>query len=221
MKKLYLLFAVFLLSMASSLQAFDISGEALFVRSGEIARVDWMVTDTNPTANMQFSFDFGHGDQTAFDGSTYFYFYQIENTMPSIINTLMLNVNPDNINSAGFLVSVDLDSAPFSHFVALESETATTGPINPTTTTLSVPGVSHITWSFSNPQLLEGEYSTVLFLTSNVPPIFQLSHIGAGSPALPGTLPTPPLADVVIPEPFSMMLLGSSLIGLVIRKKRK
>ena len=185
MKKLYVLFAVFMLSIASVAQAFNLSGESLFTRTGETSRVDWMVTDTNLTANMQFSFDFGYGDQSAFDSSTYFYFYQIENTMPSSINTLMLNVNPDNITSAGSLVSVDLDSAPFSHFVALETELATTGPVNPTATTLSVPGVSHITWTFSAPQLLSGEFSTVLFLTSNVPPIFQLSHIGAGSPALP------------------------------------
>ena len=199
-----------------------VQGESDYIRpiTGEIAHVDWIVTPTDLTSGQGFTSSFFHGDSTGFNSSKYYYFYQIENTTSSNISTLMLNVNPANIKSAGFLMHVDLDSAPFSHFVPLESETASTGPIDPSSTLLSIPGVSHVTWMFHVPIIGVGEYSTVLFLSSDVLPQYQLSHIGAGSPALAGTLPAPSLSNVVIPEPLSIMLLGSTIVGIILRRRK-
>ncbi|MCB1196029.1 hypothetical protein KDK77_07575 [bacterium] len=197
-----------------------VMGESDFIRPGETARVDWVVTNTDVTASQGYSFDFAHGSSATFAASNYFYFYQLENTTSSNINTLTLNINPANVTSAGFIASVNLDSPPFSHSLSGEVETAIIGPMDPLGTTFSIPGVSFVSWVFIFPSLLSGEFSTVLFLTSNLPPEYMPSIMDAGAPALAGTLPAPPLADPPpIPEPISVLLIGSAVAGLLFKRK--
>lgn len=201
--------------------ASPVMGESDFVRPGETARVDWVVTNTDVTIGQGYVFDFAHGSSATFTSSNYFYFYQLENTTSSNINTLTLNINPGNVTSAGFIVSADLDSPPFAHSLLGEAETAITGPMDPLGTTFSIPGVSFVSWVFVFPALLSGEFSTVLFLTSNLPPEYMPSIMDAGAPALSGTLPAPPLSDPPpIPEPISVLLIGTAITGLLFRKRR-
>ncbi len=236
MKKIFsaVLVASLFVCVSSSFAARVIpDGEATFVsmHSGQ-AYVDYIVSDTDlatgiPAANFIFSTIGGvappyKGDKAAYDASTYYYYYQIENDNIDSLTTLkQLTLNffdPAVVISAGFISDADLDDVTtFNHNVAGEHENVSSLRDPDTSDFDEVSFPPNQTWAFSPTELAIGGESTVLFITSDKQPVLTPAYMLDGTPFY-GDLYVP---ESEIPEPFSIMLIGSGLVGLIIKRRKQ
>lgn len=212
---------------------YPLRGESNLLREGRASTVDWIVSNTALTSNISqasfvFAYDFSSGgtkgDYTAYaEESTWYYYYQVENTSGNFGTSFSLHLDPDLIVSAGFILSVDLDTGlDISHLdtdpgLAGEFEPAPSAPVNFVSASFDpYPPTPNASLNFF-PGLASGRESTVFFLTSNAPPEYFIAELLCGPQGPEGLLPIP----MVIPEPASILLLGgASIIALRLRKNR-
>ncbi|MCB1194978.1 PEP-CTERM sorting domain-containing protein [bacterium] len=210
-----------------------LEGEALFTGGGTVTGqtvyVDYIVSTHDlaaaiPAASFVFSDlasapGFFKGDHAAYSGDMYYYYYQIERptaTPASSISALSLSLNPATVHTAGYIIGYDLDDAPFSHSTGDTNEEVSTiqDPSDAEFDDLSSPAGQ--TWAFS-PKLTVGKESTVLFVSCMHPPEFFPASILDSGGFWEGSLPIPLM---VVPEPASILLIGMSIVGVVLKKKR-
>lgn len=240
-----LLLLVFLFS-AGTVSANSILriGESLLTKPGstETAYVDYLVTDYS-LMDHNSSFVFASttypsdpwfpsgvvGSQTAYDNSQFFYYYQLENTSTSNLDLLTLYLEPAFIASIGYIMGADLDDVnTFNHNNGVSSlvETLSGDHENDGASIDNADSADfdtfdstpNQTWDFDPAMLGRDKFeSCVLFVTSSRGPIDSTIYSRNGG-SWSGEAPTPPTA--AIPEPFSMILLGSGLVGLLIRRRK-
>lgn len=197
-------------------------GESDFVRGSETAHVDWIVA-AEDLAGSGSMFQFVEGNLSSYADSTYFYFYQVENTTLSSISNFAINIEANTILSAGWLTSENIDSSPFSHTVSFEDESST-GTINPSLGTFNNASTSpNMSWTFTvtgdpDSGLAPGEASTVLFFTSDEPPVYSDAILLSGYPAYSSLVPTPE-ESAPVPEPSAMIMVGWGIVAFFARKK--
>ncbi len=198
-------------------------GESDFIRGSETAHVDWIVSATDMAASGT-TFQFVEGNSGSYANSAYFYFYQVENTTLSSISNFAINLEPDTILSAGWLTSEDIDSSPFNHTVSLEDESAS-GTFNPSLGTFNNASTTpNMAWTFTvtgdpDSGLAPGDSSSILFFTSNEPPVYSDAILLSGFPAYSSTVPAP--SSVPVPEPSAMIMVGWGIVAFFARKKYK
>jgi len=209
-----------------------LKGESEFYRSstGETIYADWIVSTQDlashiDDSNFVFSVltnDPGNtrGNKTLYNASTYYYYYQLENDNVSnnnLVNAFSLDLDPNVVVSAGYITDVDLDIDLLElHNLTGEAENNTNGEISPDSSKFTPIGSTpHQNWSFD---LASGDETTVLFLTCFMPPEYSPASGLSGAYAYDGYLPIPTLDTV--PEPISIVLLGSSLLALFYKKKK-
>ena len=212
-----------------------LKGESELYRpsSQESVFVDWIVSDHDlvPQTVSDSAFTFSvltndppntRGDKAAYDGSAYYYYYQLENDETfnyNILNTLSLDLDPGVVVSAGYIVGLDIDDdLDDDHNIAGEEENNSDGEIAPDQSKFTPIGSTpHQNWQWDL-GLGFGEESTILFLTCMLPPVYSPASALSGSRSYDGELPIPAIA---IPEPMTMLLLGSGVFGVFLRRKRK
>ena len=223
----WILFLSLVSITSSGLAVKLLEGEAILTSSlsGKVS-VDYIVSDTDlasgiPESSFVFSTIQGSappykGDKTTYDDSVYFYYYQLENFSPESLSTikqLTLNIFADCVCSSGFIIGADLDDiSTFDHNIAGEHENVVTVRDPDTADFDDISYPNNQTWAFSPTELAIGGESSVLFLTSMLPPGISPAYALDGTPYA-GELPVP------VPEPFSIILIGSGILGLYIRKK--
>lgn len=175
--------------------------------------VDYIVTDIMPDiSNMIFEFEIG--DLNAFENSSlYYYFYQVENHLANdAVEYFEIQVDGSAIVTAGYISNpLDLDDVPFSHTgVPGDNEYVQVALVNPSDMAFYpggvFPGITIPDWfvwdfSFTDP-VNPGEESTVLFLTSNLPPADTAADALVIDFLLEGTVSGPS----AVPEPSAMAL---------------
>lgn len=218
---------------------YPLRGESDLYRDGRTSRVDWVVSRTPLTTgasqsdfNFAYNFNTGtfQGDYTTYaDNSSWYYYYQIENTSGNFATSFALKLEPNSVITAGFILNVDLDTdLDISHLdtdvgLAGELESGTAGtPVNFTSASFdSNPPVPNISLNFAF-GFKSGFESTVFFITSDSPPEYLIAELLPGAQGPEGMLPVPmQFHDFTIPEPTSMILIGISAVMLGFRKKRK
>ena len=141
-KKLFLLALLILLS--GSVNAAIVQDESELYESflDVTTYLDTIVMDEPvDTSNMLFEFEIG--DLSAFNGSTYYYFYQLENFITDgELASFSIDVAGSNILSAGYISNpLDLDETPFNHLSSGDHEFAQTALVLPSNMYLN-PGFS-------------------------------------------------------------------------------
>lgn len=221
-----LVLAGLVLACATTANAVLVKGEAEFkgVSTGLMNYVDYIYTDEGPILTTSgATFNFVHGNATTYDvDSSWHYYYQVENFLDVQIVAFSLNVDPNTILSAGWITGVDLDDVTtFDHNgVAGDHEAAwVAGPTDPKSAVFSAGGLApNVSYDFdktSGFELTMNEFSTVLFVSCDQPPIFKFSAMQNGE-SFNGKLPVP---QNPVPEPMSMILIAASALGLYIRKR--
>ncbi|MDX9702992.1 MAG: PEP-CTERM sorting domain-containing protein [Candidatus Auribacterota bacterium] len=236
MKRLIGICIVGVLMASSMAYSVEYLGESLLNGSGKISYVDWIISDAPLTSGITSGFNFAYHlgtnefyEQADYDDSQWYYYFQVENISGAICISFKINIDPEAIQSAGYILDVDLDTdLDVDHVVSGEYEPATSSsPVNFTNATLDPYGDGftvepNVTISFQT-QFFTGKETTVFFITAGrntIPAIFlsEITLIGIHSPILRGELPGP----IAIPEPATIILLGgTSLIALRLRKNRK
>lgn len=217
------------LIMSASSQALVIKGQATYfgIGKGYSAYVDYMYTDEGPIlTTADATFNFIHGDANAYDlGSTYHYYYQVENIHDINIVAFSMNINPSAILSAGWIHNVDLDDvATFNHNgIPGDVEVSwLNGPTDPADASFNSSGVApNLSFDFDRDQncsLDNREFSTVLFISALTPPTSKFSSMQNGE-VFVGSLPTPIIPPSSIPEPLTLILTACSAIALYLRKR--
>lgn len=222
----------FAISSASAVPSIIIKGEADIVRAGHPnVHVDWIVANDDLATTFGAS-DFvfinlpnydGKGNKAAYDASTWYYYYQIENTTDVSLSSLTLQfLDPDIITSMGYIedanIDTDLDNGGHTGVIG-DDETTAGGTLRNPIGHKFDPNIldPNATWTYPGiNELPIGDFSTVLFLTSNTPPINDTVTILNGA-AYTGILPIP---DTTVPEPFSIILLGGSIVGMVLKRRK-
>ena len=214
-----------------------LKGESELIRpaSGSIPQqcvyIDWIVSDHNliPDSVSEDRFVFSYltnnpsqtrGDIDAYNASTYYYYYQLENDEVcnwNVMNTLSIDLDPGIILSAGYITGLDIDEdLDTDHNLTGEVENNDDGEVAPDVSKFTPVGtVPHQNWQW-NLGLMFGEESTILFLTCLMPPQYSPASALSGSRSYDGYMPIPHL----IPEPASMVLLCASLLALLYRRKK-
>lgn len=186
--------------------------------------LDYIVTDITPDiSNAQL--EFGIGDLGSFLSSTYFYFYQLENHLDTeSLETFNVYLAETSIKSAGYFVNELLDSSVFMHDLGSAEHEMSGGVLKDPLSIDFYPGdplygfADMLTWSFfGNNALFPADQSTVLFITSDLPPAdtdvdaLSIDFLLAGKASAPST----------VPEPTAMILfgLGSAMLVKSVRKK--
>ena len=209
-----------------------IMGESIHIRPNGTTQevfIDWIVSDHDllTAAVTEGDFHFStiidgsagiKGNKTIYDGSKYYYYYQIENDLVhnyDVLNTLSLDIDPDLILSAGYITGLDIDVDLIETHDLLGEEENVTGTIVDADMSKFVPVglVPHQNWEFYF-GLTFGAESTILFFTSDAPPRYSASSLLAGHRSYDGELPIPS-----IPEPLTMVLLGFGSLVVYIRKR--
>ena len=211
-----------------------LKGESELYRSvnDESIYIDWMVSTQDLAANItddKFVFSVltndapnTQGNKAAYNASTYYYYYQLENDNVDnydLINSLSLDLDPEVVVSAGYIIDVDLDTDLLeAHNLVDEEENNTDGEVAPDQSNFTPVGSTpYQNWQWDL-GLTYGAESTVLFLSCYMPPEYSPSSGLSGAFSYNGYLPVPHLDT--IPEPASMILLGAGLLSLLYKKKR-
>ena len=166
------------------------------------------------------------GDATAYANSTYFYYYQLENNSTDnplkVLSQMSLALDSGVVLTAGFISGADIDSGLFNHNIVGDHEDAGASLFDPDVTPgqseFQLGAIDQAVWEF-NPSIPVGDESSVLFITSDFPWVFNSVGVLDSGTTYNGLLPVPSF-DSTIPEPFSILLLSGSLIGLVIKKRK-
>ncbi|MCD6460648.1 PEP-CTERM sorting domain-containing protein [bacterium] len=211
-----------------------LKGESQLYRpsTGQSVFVDWIVSDTDlvpqSVADSDFYFSLltndppnTRGDKAAYDASTYYYYYQLENDDDfnhDILNTLSVDLDPGVVLAAGYIVGLDLDNDLITdHNLIGEEENNHNGELAPDESKFtSIGSTPHQNWAW-NLGMDFGDESTILFLSCVMPPAYGPTSALSGSRSYDGFVPVPHL----IPEPMSMLLLASGVLGMFLRRKRK
>ena len=204
-------------------------------------RVDWIVSNhaligtDDANYNLVFETDSDLPDQatqvTAYDGSYFYYYYQVEN-MNSGRTLHSFNIDLQDslvVVSAGYItlangsgVSLDND-LHFNHNLIGEREPSGSSIVVPTGQEFNAGDSTDVDrqmqWDFGD--INQQSTTTVIFLTCLAPAGYTNSGI-SNSATWNALVPAPTDPDfTVIPEPFSMVLLASAIFGLVAKKRNK
>jgi len=211
-----------------------LKGESEFYRhiGDETIYADWIVATQDLASHIDDSnFVFSvltndpcntKGNKALYDASIYYYYYQLENDNANsydVINVLSLDIDPALVVSSGYIIDVDLDIDLLEfHNLTGEVENNTSGKLAPDQSKfIPVGSTPYQAWKWDS-GLFFGEESTVLFLSCLLPPEYSPTNALSGLRSYDGYLPIPTLDTV--PEPISIVLLGSSLLALFYKKKK-
>lgn len=217
-----------------STATYPLRGESDLVRGARDSYVDWIVSTTDlatSVSSSQFRFALNletgtdQGDHTTYaNDSVWFYYYQIENTSGNFGTSFSLKLNPATVLTAGYILDVDLDTdLDITHLdtdtgLAGENESAGASLVNFDSATFDPnPPQPNASLNFV-PGLSSGDESTVFFVTCTQPPEYLISELLTGPLGPEGSVPIPLNP---IPEPVSMVLLGSGILGMYMNRKRK
>ncbi len=216
--------------------SFPLRGESDLERSGRVCHVDWIIStydlvSSTKQSDFKFAYNFAtfadQGNYTDYAGSTWFYYFQIENCSGNFATSFSVELRSEVVLTAGYVLDVDLDTdLSLSHLstdaglsgeyddtsAQLENFTSASFDPNPPTPNASL----NFDFGFS-----PGKESTLFFLTSHTPPEYLLAELLAGPQGPLGYLPVPSYAPpiIIIPEPTTWLLLLSS-VGVLFYLKR-
>ncbi len=199
--------------------------------SPSIPRIDWIVSQTAiiDATDASYNFVYSTGNSTDYNGSLFFFYYQLENVHPTRdLGRFTIDLQDSLVVlTAGYITDIggngiSIDNAPFNHLVAGETVEANGAFVVPSSQQFTPVGDRSVAWNF-DPKMDQNESTTVLFLTCMAPPAYTEASTINGGQVWAGKVPAPtdPDFDDVIPEPMSMILLGSAVCGLVLRKRNK
>ncbi|MDX9703015.1 MAG: PEP-CTERM sorting domain-containing protein [Candidatus Auribacterota bacterium] len=204
--------------------------------AGSVPRVDWIVSnyaiiDANDP-NYIFNFEPTLGGATEYNDSVFYFYYQVEN-FHSSKNVERFSIDLQDslvVMTVSYLTTaigggVDIDNAPFNHNVdyAVNPEASNALKL-PSAQIFTASGDRKVVWEFegANNEITTNTSSTIVIVTCQFEPEYTLGQ-GMNGGSWGGFVPAPtdPDFDDVIPEPMSMILLGSAVCGLVLRKRNK
>ncbi len=209
---------------------YPILGESDLTGPAGTVHVDWIVSNTDLATGINSgSFMFAtnlntladQGDYAAYTGSDYFYYFQIENTILNSGTGFSLDLDPDTVVTMGYMLGVDLDNGlDVLHDIAGEQEasmgitdfvSAVFDPNPPTPN-----GGLNFTLP---PGLVQNYESTTFFVTCTHAARYADAELLIGPHGPTGYIPIPDNM-VIVPEPMTLMLLGSSLGMFFLKRKR-
>ncbi len=209
--------------------SYPLRGESDLEENGLTSTIDWIVSNTALTSNIDqndfvFAYDFSTaypattGDYNAYQNeSSWYYYFQIENTSGRFLVALSMDIYPDAIISAGFILNADLDTdlnithsntdpglsdeieipnAPLTNF-----SIATYDPHPP------VPNLAFNVF----PALPNNYESTIFFISGTGSPEYYMAKLLGGPQGPIGLLPVPVNS---VPEPISLIMFGVGIFGL-------
>lgn len=231
MKKTFLtiLTLAFVLGASQSSYAIKAYNEVTFtgMNTGTVVCVDWLytnegapVTPTTPGVNFYFANNSG-GANDYTNNSTWYYYYEIENPVAIDLVAFSLNVFPDSVVSTGWITGITLEDPAFGHIIPGEYEPTVATPQTPDDATFNTGTLApNVSFDFgSGHDITKGEGSAILFISSNNGPTTKFSSMQNGDTFI-GSLPVPLIGTTSIPEPTSLILVGSAVLGLIRRIKK-